>query len=135
MLDANRDGKLDILAIGSPSIYVYNAYILFGNGDGAFSSPQLVPSSGVGLPAYDVMAVLDINKDSRDDVLTTDSSHIYSALSNGDGAFTTVSTSIPTNLSGMKPSFPVFADFNHDGKLDAAYGLTSSVQVLNGHGD
>jgi len=128
-------GIQDILAIGSPSTYVYNSYILFGNGDGTFASPQLVPNTSVTFPAYDTMKVLDINKDGRDDVLTTDSSHIYSALSNGDGTFTTVSTVIPTNSSGMNPSFPAFTDFSHDGNLDAAYGLTRSVQILKGHGD
>jgi hypothetical protein len=29
----------------------------------------------------------------------------------------------------------VFADFSHEGKLDAAYGLAASVQILKGHGD
>jgi N-acetylneuraminic acid mutarotase len=133
--DFRGNGKQDILAIGSPSIYVYNSYILFGNGDGTFAIPQLVPGSGVTLPYFDAMAVLDINKDGRDDVLTMHSGSIYSALSNGDGTFATVSTSLPANSSGGSPSFPAFADFNHDGKLDAAYGLSTSVQILKGHGD
>jgi len=133
--DFRGSGKQDILAIGSPSVYAYNSYILFGNGDGSFGSPQAVPNSSVIFPAYDAMKVLDINKDGRDDLLTTDSSHIYSALSNGDGTFTTVTTDMPPNPSGMNPSFPAFADFSHDGKLDATYGMSSSVQVLTGHGD
>ena len=133
--DFTGNGKQDILAIGSPGTYEYDSYILYGNGDGMFASPQLVPNTSVIYPAYHTMAVLDINNDGRDDVLTTDSSHIYSALSNGDGTFTTVTTQIPTNTYGMNPSFPAFADFSHDGKLDAAYGLSSSVQILKGHGD
>ena len=133
--DFRGNGIQDILAIGSPSTYAYNFYLLSGNGDGTFSAPQQVPNFATAFPAYFTMAALDINKDGRDDVLSMDSSHIYAALSNGDGTFTTVTTSIPVNPSGMNPSFPVFADFNHDGNLDAAYGMTSSVQVLKGHGD
>jgi N-acetylneuraminic acid mutarotase len=133
--DFRGNGKQDLLAIGSPSFNVFNGYLLFGNGDGTFGSPQQVPNFSTEFPAFYNMAVLDINKDGRDDVLTMDASHIYWALSNGDGMFNTVTTTIPVNPSGMNPSFPVFADFGHSGHLDAAYGMTSSVQVLKGHGD
>jgi N-acetylneuraminic acid mutarotase len=133
--DFRGTGRQDILAIGSSGASDYNSYILFGNGDGTFESPQLVPNSSEVFPVFDKMAVLDINKDGRDDILTTDSNYIYSALSNGDGTFTKVSTKIPDNGSGINPSSPVSADFNHDGNLDAANGLTARVQILKGHGD
>jgi hypothetical protein len=132
--DFNGDGKQDIIAIGSPSVYVYNSYILFGNGNGTFASPSLVPDSATLWPSLTTMAVTDINKDGRDDVINTDARHIYAALSNGDGTFATVSTTIPSNPSGMNPSLPAFADFNHDGKLDAVNGQGSTVYVLKGHG-
>ena len=32
-------------------------------------------------------------------------------------------------------SSPALADFNHDGKLDAAFGALANAYVLNGHGD
>jgi hypothetical protein len=130
-------GKKDILAIGSPSIYVYNSYILFGNGDGTFASPQLVPDSSVIYPAYDTMAVVDINDDGRDDILTKDAGHIYVALSNGDGTFTTVTTPIPNASPDVPVGTPVpaLADFSHSGKLDAAYAVANNVYVLKGHGD
>ena len=40
--DFKGDGKQDIIAIGSSSIYQYDSYILFGHGDGTFDPPLLI---------------------------------------------------------------------------------------------
>jgi hypothetical protein len=133
--DFNGDGKQDLLAIGESGVYQYNSYILFGNGDGTFATPQLVPNTNVQLPTFDIMAVYDINQDGRDDIMTTDYSHIYFALSNGDGTFNTVTTNLPTYTGTIEPTFPALADFNGDGKLDAVFTFGASIYMFKGHGD
>lgn len=147
--DFNGDGKLDILAIGSSSIYQNDPYILFGHGDGTFDAPRVVPNTSTIVPMYPQLAdnaVFDINHDGRSDILTSNttlglsapSAQIYFSLSNGDGSFTTVSTTVPSDLvqgTFDYMTFPALADFNHDGKLDAVYGSITNAYVVNGHGD
>ncbi len=147
--DFNGDGKLDILAIGSSSIYQNDPYILFGHGDGTFDAPRVVPNTSTVVPMFPQLAddaVFDINHDGRSDILSSNttlglsapSAQIYFSLSNGDGSFRTVSTTVPSDLlqgTFDYVTFPALADFNHDGKLDAAYGSLTNAYVVNGHGD
>jgi len=47
-------------------------------------------------------------------------------------------TNVPSDLDQgtfYMISLPALADFNGDGKLDAAYGSYSNVYIVNGHGD
>lgn len=146
--DFNGDGKLDLLAIASPSIYVYNTYLLLGNGDGTFQSPVPVPDSSNSLPMFSQLtdaAVYDVNHDGRSDLVsvpglsTTVPDVISVALSNGDGSFRTVTTAGPSEVQSSPfyypNTLPALADFFGHGQLDAAYGSLSHVYVLKGHGD
>ena len=140
--DFDGDGKQDLLAIGSPSIYSYRPYLLHGLGDGTFRSPVAVSlplnyfSNGANRPVYDV------NGDGKDDLLyvpypmPSTPSAIYVALSNGDGTFRTVSTAVPVDPAYSAYSLlPVLADLNGDGRLDAVYGLAANAYVVPGRGD
>ncbi len=134
--DFRGNGRQDILAIGSPGTYEYNSYILFNNGDGTFSAPQILANSAVTLPSFEYFSIADFNRDGRDDFLTTSSDFqtVYVGLSNGDGTFNMVTTVLPLQ-ENQNPTYPALADFNKDGKLDLVYVDGANAYVLTGNGD
>jgi hypothetical protein len=123
--DFNGDGKLDIAAASYyPGNYSGNVYILLGNGDGTFQAPITTAAA----PEYtytNTLAAGDFNKDGKTDLLVTvegscsgwyGSAQYVVLLGNGNGTFTPGS---PVCIAGDYPQYPVIADFNGDGKLDA----------------
>jgi hypothetical protein len=146
--DFNGDGKQDLLAIGSSSIYQYDSYIYFGHGNGTFAPLIKIANSSTIFPQFYNGKVADLNGDGRDDLLSSDTNsnvssfapNIYVGLSNGDGTFQSATTMLPVELTqngifNAAISSPALADFDHDGKLDAVVGEISNAYVLKGHGD
>jgi len=130
--DFNRDGNLDV-ATTQPYASAGSAgvYVLLGNGDGTFRSPQLY--SGMEEPLG--IATGDFNGDKKLDLAVTDNEFntIVTLLGNGDGTF----TNIGQWYAGFEPGSIVTADFNMDGKLDLAvtdYG-SNALAIFPGKGD
>jgi hypothetical protein len=131
--DFNHDGNLDVVAIERGSECGCIAVFL-GNGDGTFQA-------GVNTPVVDVdpfgLAVGDFNHDGLLDVAVTgffgtiDQVSIW--LGNGDGSF----HEGESYALGSEPVSVVSADFNRDGNLDLAVGVSEgyAVSVLLGNGD
>lgn len=134
--DFNGDHHQDILAVGSSSIYRYDDYILFGHGDGTFTTPALVSNSSQTYPMSYRPQVFDINGDGKDDLFINDTNTFYVALSNGDGSFKTVTTALSAMaVAANLQTQAAIADLNGDGKLDAVVGGQANVEVFLGLGN
>ena len=122
--DFNGDGIPDIASAPHGGIA-----ISLGNGDGTFA-PPLIPNvdSADGINAF---GVGDFNGDGITDLLVDDedTGKLTVLLGKGDGTFT-VGQSMPFNTASL-----AVADFNRDGKADAAVAGNNGTTVLLGNGD
>ena len=132
--DFNGDGKADIAVAnyGWNSSNGNGVFVLLGNGDGTFKAPITVTAAPVYNYTY-TLAAGDFNKDGKMDLLVTlmgqcpadaHGSAAYAFLQgHGDGTF----TAGPMNcIGGNYPMYPVVADLNGNGKLDAFIPLLQS---------
>jgi hypothetical protein len=122
--DFNGDGKLDLVVSGTDfSNFTEQTYVLIGNGDGTFQTPNSVA------PGNGTVSVVDLNKDGKLDLIIWAGPFIEIFLGNGNGTFTEKATYPNSTLNF---AFQVgVADFNGDGKLDMTDGYT----VIFGKGD
>ncbi|MGA1983320.1 MAG: FG-GAP-like repeat-containing protein, partial [Acidobacteriaceae bacterium] len=132
--DFNQDGNQDVAAA---MLYTNAVQIMLGNGDGTFTSRQVIP-----VPSPQAIVSADFNGDGIPDLAVTNVSNSGTApainavtilLGNGDGTFTVGST-IPT---GNNPYSIVAGDFTGNGKIDLAITnkADNTVTVLLGNGD
>ena len=137
--DFNGDGKQDLIATGSTAPYTSQTYILFGHGDGTFTTPSPIALTTLG-------KVADLNNDGKSDMVfvqnntaTIPVDTLVANLSHGDGTFTTVSSGLPVEIvsGGFIASFagPALADFRHSGNLDAAIATENNAYLIRGNGD
>jgi hypothetical protein len=140
--DFNKDGHLDVAV---SEINGSNVVVILGNGNGTFQAPRTnaLPAQGWGL------AVGDVNGDGVPDIVATSPSigGVTVFLGKGDGNFTPVNNPLSGTLPTANADVPgggctaiTLGDFNKDGKLDIAAGLSgvnsaALVAVLAGNGD
>lgn len=139
--DVNGDLNLDIITVSSSGGTAPNAgrvSVLLGDGSGNFTlQANNYPVASGALS----VAVGDVNKDGKNDVVTANNSSTNSLsvlLGNGNGTFA-ASTNIALNSS---PEFATLNDLNKDGNLDIIAASPSSgtnpasgrVSVLLGNG-
>jgi len=146
--DFNGDGIPDLAVLWSNSAYggPFSVTILFGKGDGTFTTGPTVQPAGV--QSYPTMIGGDFNSDGKADLgvlsYNGDSiSYITVLLGNGDGTFATPITGQVYNQGAVGGDVILgslaAADFNGDGKLDLAvvgdYVSSGGATILLGNGD
>ena len=144
LTDFNNDGNADLVSSGSQAngmLFSSAQALLAGNGDGTFAvttsnlffGPPLVAADVNGDGKVDLVGANFLSPGGPAGVLGT------VLVGNGDGTFQKPAS---INLGGQASSL-LAADFNGDGKIDLAAGLTSiggtnsfaATRVLLGNGD
>jgi len=130
--DLNNDGKLDLAIFALDGDSNWSLDVLLGNGDGTFGAP-IVYQEGVdsGTSLIPPVLIADLRGDKKPYVLTLQGDSLIVFPNNGDG---TLGTPVPY-LAGANANGVVVADFNNDGKLDAAVSSSAGIGILLGNGD
>ncbi len=130
--DFNGDGEMDfVVANGGDN----NLWLYFGNGDGTFALPIIVPITLGESPVW--VATADLRGTGKTDLVVAeaDSNSIGVFLGKGDGTFKESSIALPGSVATL-----AVGDFNHDGKLDIVvplndYTLSTYIVLLPGLGN
>ncbi|TMQ63846.1 MAG: PKD domain-containing protein [Candidatus Eisenbacteria bacterium] len=128
MGDLNQDGKLDLLILSSSALSV-----LLGNGDGSFGPrTDFATRKGVFGQPPNLLAVADLNGDSKLDAIVAGWDLLSIFLGNGDGTF---GARMDTENMGWEVSSLAIGDMNGDSKPDIAYSKGGEIIVWFGNGD
>jgi hypothetical protein len=125
--DFNGDGKIDLV---TTNYFSNSVSVLLGNGDGSFAPPlSFIAGTGPGSATAS-----DVNGDGKLDVIVTSPGAAPPAVSvllgNGDGGLAApITTPAPAPATGGAPVSVVMADFNGDGRPDAAAAVIGSNNV------
>jgi hypothetical protein len=134
--DLNADGHPDLVLAGCEDNYCVDGAVLvmLNNGDGTFQTAVTYGSGGSGGFRGVSIAVADINKDERLDILVANngSDSVGVLLGNGDG---TLQAAISYGVGGSGASSIAVGDLNGDGNPDLAIGVGRGLSVLLGNGD
>jgi len=129
--DLNGDGKPDLAVANFDDYYPCSISVLFGNGDGSFSTRTDYPA-GEGIQS---IAVGDLDGDGRLDLAAANylCNTVSVWLGHGDGTFG-ARTDYGT---GDSPDYVAIGDLNGDGKPDLAVtnNRSNTVSVLFNIGD
>lgn len=131
--DFNKDGKLDVAAVG---INQTNVFVFLGNGDGSFAAPTTyaVGAMSTSPPNHNVLTG-DFSGDGKLDLAVATDNGIAILLGNGDGSFQTSTLLPPIAPSAPEEELLALADFNGDGKLDILRSTGNNIiEVALGNG-
>ena len=130
--DVNGDGKPDVVVAnqcGTDTCTSSNVGVLLGNGDGTFQAATSPDSGGL---FADWIAIADVNRDGKPDVIVANSStsstddlgNVGVLLGNGNGTFQNA-VAYPSGAYGA--ASVAVADVNGDGLLDLVVANCSST--------
>ncbi|HRH93227.1 MAG TPA: VCBS repeat-containing protein, partial [Candidatus Peribacteria bacterium] len=124
--DIDNDGDIDLVGLRTPlTVSTFTKYI--NDGSGNFSGTNFFVS---GNPVYTEFALADLDQDGDLDVLgcPNSGSNLSVLKNNGSGVFTQTGSYLPacTHI--------VSADFDSDGKMDAAMFTASALNVYRNTG-
>lgn len=129
--DVNGDGHQDLIVVGVPDGSTDTLYVLTGRGDGTFAAPVQVAVAG---PMEVPIAVLDMDGDGRDDIVTRTVPGVTVYLSKTAG-FRAVSSSLDISGGGSNAVDTAIRDLNGDGYPDLVFPRAGELAVVPGHGD
>jgi len=132
--DLNDDGHLDVV-MPFPRVLgdVTGAVVALGAGDGGFQAARAAYAApGV----YGGVALIDVDKDGKVDIVTSGGGFVSVLLGKGDGTFPFTGTDFPV-ASGTFISSMAAGDLNGDGAQDvvAPDSASALVNVVLGKGD
>src|SRR5882757_9422295 len=119
--DVNRDGKPDLVltnfCTGSNCLPPATVGVLLGKGDGTFQPAATYNSA----EDSNALAVADVNRDGKADILVIGPDKVAVLRGNGDGTF---QSAVKYSLGSEVGSSVAVADVNGDGKPDLLLGNT-----------